>query len=69
MSVPLYGVHHIAEVDSGLSYDVRKRTPFPMFLDIGHSQHNMLGPSTCIRKTTKCWKVLGNNWSPPVFKQ
>jgi hypothetical protein len=43
-------VHHIGAFDSGMSYDVRKRIPLSIFLDIGQSQQNTLGPNTCIRK-------------------
>jgi hypothetical protein len=38
-----------ADVDNGISYDVRNRMPLPVFLDTGQSQHNILGPSTCYR--------------------
>ena len=47
MTVALSDVHHIGGVDRGISYDVRKRTPFPVVLDIGQSQQNILGPNTC----------------------
>jgi hypothetical protein len=38
-----------ADVDNGISYDVRNRMPLTVLLDTGQSQHNILGPSTCYR--------------------
>jgi hypothetical protein len=69
----LSDVHHLDGFDSVVSYDARKRTPFPTFLDIGQSQKNMLGPSTCLRKITECrWSVINDaelGAATPVSKQ